>query len=78
MVRSTWENYLKHVRPHSFHIIRNFLGCCLAEGRSSNAEDSDNEDTGKNIVFNWHLQYVDAALNHVRQQREDDIAITKA
>eukprot|EP00973_Karenia_brevis_P003568 495324-Karenia_brevis.AAC.1 len=66
MVRSSWKSYLKHVLPHSFHIIRNSLGCCLAEGKNTNAEDSDEEDGGKNIDFQWDLQYVDAALNHVR------------
>eukprot|EP00973_Karenia_brevis_P071266 9901032-Karenia_brevis.AAC.1 len=64
MVRSNWKSYLKHVLPHSFHIMRSFLGCCVAESKNSNAEDPDDEETGKNIDFKWDLQYVDAALNH--------------
>eukprot|EP00973_Karenia_brevis_P084917 11783127-Karenia_brevis.AAC.1 len=50
MVRSSWKKYLKHVLPHSFRIIRNFLGCCLAEGKNGSAEDSDDEDTGKKLT----------------------------
>eukprot|EP00973_Karenia_brevis_P032580 4496655-Karenia_brevis.AAC.1 len=64
MVRNSRKKYLKHVLPHSFHIIGNFLGCCLAEGKNSNTEDSYDDDACKNIEFKWDLQHVDAALNH--------------
>ena len=77
LVCNSWKTYLTHVLPHSFNIIRNFLACCMAEGKNDTAEDSDGEGNEKVIPFTWNVDHVDAALNHVRKEFKDDTAITK-
>ena len=66
-VCNSWKTYLTHVFPHSFNTIRNFLGCCMAEGKKDAADDSDNERDDKAINYPWNLDHVVAALEHVRR-----------
>ena len=66
MVRNSWKKYFTHVFPHSFNTIRNFLGCCMAEGKNNGADDSDDEKNDKAIPFAWNVADVESALNHIR------------
>ena len=50
----------------------------MAEGKNDTAGDSDDEVDEKAINFPWSMEYVNAALHHVRKECEDDIAIAKA
>ena len=66
MASNSWKKYLTHVFPHSFNTIRNFLGCCMAEGKNDAADDSDDEKDDKVIPFHLNLDHVQEALNHTR------------
>ena len=66
MASNSWKKYLTHVFPHSFNTIRNFLGCCMAEGKNDATNDSDDEKDDRAIPFQWTVRDVESALNHIR------------
>lgn len=78
VVRNSWRTFFQHVPPHSHTMIRNFLGCCMAEGPNDNADNDEDDADGSCIDFQWSMENVTSALQHVRKSRDDDTAITKS
>eukprot|EP00973_Karenia_brevis_P024062 3318792-Karenia_brevis.AAC.1 len=55
-VHSEWKKYLEHVYPHLLHVVRIFLGCCMAEGRNDKDDNLDESAPGREIKFSWDME----------------------
>ena len=62
-VRTNWKHYLQRPLPHAVAQIRNFLMCCMAEGRHFQDEDDEATAKGPSIVCDLTLQDVHRAVD---------------
>ena len=61
--RDQWKRYLRRVLPHAERGVRTFLLNCLAEGRSADDDDDENDKSkGPAVVCDLKLEDVHAAV----------------